>query len=151
MRKAFDQWIILHEEGDAGLGDGNLRHLFLETCASINWIYGPEEEGVTQNIETDWMNSHVADGIRTVCGTDGSYGGADRSGWRFFGSYHRGESVSQSWVNASIEECTCNHPVVLAYGATEDEAASTLYDGRFSTQRAGTGWVIALEVWVDES
>ena len=150
MRRAFDHWVILHEEGDEGLGNGNLRHLFLETCASINWIYGPDYEGVPENIESDWMNSHVADGIRTVCGIDGQSVGYDRCGWRFFGSYHRGESISQSWINAALEECACNHPVILAYGGTEDEAASTLFDGRLTTQRAGTGWVIALEAWVDE-
>ena len=148
FRRDYDRWIMLHEEGDDGLGHGNLRHLFLETCAAINWIYGPEHEGLPKTIETDWMNHHVADGIRTVCGVDGAGVGWDRGGWRFFGSYHRGESISQSWYNALIEECDCNHPVVLAYGSTETEAASTLFDGRFTKTRGGTGWVMACEVWV---
>jgi len=149
FRRDWDRWIILHEEGDDGLGNGNLRHLFLETCAAINWIYGPEHEGLPRTIEADWMNHHVADGIRTVCGVDGAFTGWDRGGWRFFGSYNRGDSISQSWYNACIEECDCNHPVVLGYGSTEAEAAATLFDGRFTKTRGGTGWVMACEVWVD--
>ena len=101
------------------------------------------------NIADDWMSAHVADGIRTVCGSDGVYSGADRGGWRLFGDYHKGESISQSWINSLLTECTCNHPVVVAYGSTEAEAASTLFDGRFTKTRGGTGWVIALAVWVE--
>ena len=41
-----------------------------------------------------------------------------------------------------------NHPIIIAYGATEEETAQTLFDGRFSIQRAGTGWAIALLAWV---
>jgi hypothetical protein len=38
-----------------------------------------------------------------------------------------------------------NHPVTVAYGATLDEAASILFDSRFSTVRGNTGWIIAVE------
>ena len=149
FRRDYDKWIKLHEEGDDGLGKGNLRHLFLETCASMNWIFGPAN-GEPKNIETDWMNGHVADGIRTVCGADGTGHGYDRGGWRFFGSYHRGESISQSWINSLLTESELNHPVVMAYGSTEEEAAATLLDGRFTKTRGGTGWVVGILAWVEE-
>jgi hypothetical protein len=147
IKRNEDVWIPIHEEGDDGLGSGNLRHLFLETCSSMNWIYGPSK-GEYRNIESDWMNYHVADGIRTVCGHDGAGAGADRSGWRFFGHYHDGDSISQSWFNEMLEENPCQHPVVIAYGSTLDEAAGTLFDGRFSEERGGKGWVVAVETWI---
>jgi hypothetical protein len=147
IKRNGDIWIPLHEEGDPGLGSGNLRHLFLETCSSMNWIYGPSKGGY-RNLESDWMNGHVADGIRTICGHDGDGAGADRSGWRFFGYYHLGDSISQSWFNEMLKENPCQHPVVIAYGSTLDEAAETLYDGRLSKERGGKGWVIAVETWI---
>jgi len=38
FRRGFDVWVTLHVPGDDGLGVGNLRHLFLEGCASINYL-----------------------------------------------------------------------------------------------------------------
>jgi hypothetical protein len=147
IKRNEDVWVPIHEEGDNGLGSGNLRHLFLETCSSMNWIYGPSK-GEYKNIESDWMNHHVAAGIRTVCGHDGAGAGADRSGWRFFGHYHNGESISESWFREMLDENPCQHPVVISYGSTLDEAAETLFDGRFSKERGGTGWYVAAEWWI---
>ena len=70
--------------------------------------------------------------------------GSSNGGWRFFGHYNSGESISQSWVSAALEECDCNHPVMAAYGATEEEAANTMLDGRFSILPAGNSLVVFL-------
>jgi hypothetical protein len=138
-------WVKLHWEGDPGLGHGNLRHLFLATCSSMGWNHGPKH-GEMANLAPDWMNKHVADGIRTICGADGEARGAHMSGLEFFGYYHKGESISQAWSNMALDECTCNMPVTVAYGSTEDEAASILFDGRFTKDRGNKGWVIAAEL-----
>jgi hypothetical protein len=142
-----DVWATLHKVGDKGLGYGNLRHLFLETCSSMNWLYGPGK-GEYKNIFSDWMNNHIADGIRTVCGHDSEMWGWDRLGWRFFGGYHLGDSISSSWMNGLMTECLLNHPVVLSYGNSEMNALEILLDGRFSKERAGNSWVAACTAWV---
>jgi hypothetical protein len=143
--KERDLWVSLHRPGDDGLGKGNLRHLFLASCSSMNWNHGPKH-GEQQNLFSDWMNSHVADGIRTVCGGDGELAGTHFTGLRFFKNYHLNESITQAWFDMQLEECTCNIPAVVAYGSTEDDAAATLFDGRFTKERGGTGWIIAAEV-----
>lgn len=139
----YDQWVTLHEPGDDGLGTGLLRHLFLETCSPMNWRNNYKDH--VKNLVTDWMNSHVANGIRTVAGYDGGRIGGQVTGWRFFGHYHKGESVSQAWFNTGLEEYDCNVPIMVAYGSDEQEAAAILFDGRFSQTRASTGWAMAAE------
>ena len=67
------------------------------------------------------------------------------TGWRFFGHYHAGESISQSWIAMGLEEYDCNMPIMVAYGEDEEDAASVLFDGRFSTVRGRTGWAMAVE------
>ena len=44
-----------------------------------------------------------------------------------------------------IEEDEVNCPVTVAYGATAEEAAQILFDGRISKDRGGTGWICALQ------
>jgi len=145
----FDDWFMIHQEGDPGLGTGLLRHIFLESCAPMNWFNeeAPLGEG---GLFEEWMNSHVADGLRTACGFDGLYVGSSRTGWLFFGHYNLDESVTQSWHWASMEECDTNHPVTVAYGATEEEAAQILLDGRFTQQRGHTGHIMAMESWIPQ-
>jgi hypothetical protein len=139
----YDEWVTLHEPGDDALGTGLLRHLFLETCSGINWRNN--FKGDIKNLVVDWMSPGVADGLRTVGGFDGGRVGGQVTGWRFFGHYHKGESISQAWFNMGLEEFDCNVPIVVAYGNTEQDAAATLFDGRFSHASAGTGWAIAAE------
>lgn len=143
--KERDLWVSLHRYGDDGLGKGNLRHLFLATCSSMNWNHGLKH-GEQKNLFSDWMTPHIADGIRTICGSDGGLTGSHFTGLRFFKYYHLNESISQAWFNLQLEECTCNIPVIVAYGNTEDEAAATLFDGRMTKERGGTGWIIAAEL-----
>jgi hypothetical protein len=144
MRRGMDIWFKLHEEGDDGLGKGRLRYLFLETCSGMNWnnnvFWQP------QNLFTDWMNWHVADGLRMALGYDGSRIGHFWNGWLFFGYYHGGDSISQAWFNQALLTHSCNVPVVVAYGDTEEETLATLLDGRFKRSRGGKGWIIASEV-----
>jgi hypothetical protein len=107
------------------------------------------KHGEYQNLFSDWMNGHVADGIRTICGTDGSYAGTESDGFRFFQYYHQGDTISQAWFNMQLNINSENVPVVVAYGKTEEEAASTLFNWRFTKERAGTGWVVAAELITD--
>jgi hypothetical protein len=148
IQKQRDIWVSLHKEGDDGLGKGNLRHLFLASCASMNWMHGPKH-GDYQNLFSDWMNGHVADGIRTICGTDGGYAGTYFDGFIFFKYYHQGDTITQAWFNMELDISLDNVPVVVAYGSTEDEAAATLFNGHFAKERAGTGWAIAAELITD--
>lgn len=143
-----DVWVSLHREGDDGLGKGNLRHLFLLTCSSMQWNHGPLH-GEPANLFSDWMNSHVADGIRTICGYDSGAAGYHSNGFKFFESYHKGDSISQSWFNMGLRESLSNIPVVVSYGSNEAEAAATLFDGRFTKTRGDTGWIIAAELVTD--
>jgi hypothetical protein len=143
-----DQWAALHEVGDAGLGVGRLRHLLLETCSNMNWRNAFRNDPNT--LITDFMTSHIADGVRTIAGFDGCRWGDKVTGWRFFGYYNQGESISQAWINMALDEAECHMPVVVAYGATEEEAAGILFDGRFSTLRGNTGWAVAVEPITEE-
>jgi hypothetical protein len=145
VMKERELWVSLHREGDKGLGYGSLRHLFLTTCSSMNWNHGPKH-GDMPNIASDWMNNHIADGIRTICGADGPSAGAHMSGLKFFNKYRYGESISQAWFDMVMDECTCNVPVTVAYGSTEEEAAINLFDGRFTKTPGSKGWVIAAEL-----
>ncbi len=143
--KERDLWVSLHRPEDKGLGYGSLRHLFLATCSSMNWNHGPKH-GDSPNLVSDWMNGHIADGIRTICGADGPLAGSHMSGFKFFNMYRFGDSITQAWFDMIMDECTCNIPVTVAYGSTEDEAAINLFDGRFTKTRGGTGWIIAAEL-----
>ncbi len=143
-----DQWATLHEPGDDGLGTGKLRYLLLQTCSSVNWRNNFRNDPKT--LFTDWMNEHVADGVRAVGGFDGCLVGGTQTGWRFFGHYHNDESFSQAWIAMGLEEYECNMPIVVAYGSDEDDAARTLFDGRFTSVRGETGWVMAVEPITEE-
>jgi hypothetical protein len=96
------------------------------------------------------MNRHAAEGIRTIGGFDGGRIGGETTGWRFFGHYHLGESISQAWINMALEEYECNAPVMLAYGTSENNAAETLFDGRFTKTRVHANWAIAVEPLTEE-
>jgi hypothetical protein len=148
FKKQTDLWTSLHREDDDGLGKGKLRHLFLQTCNSMGWVHEPKHGGL-RIIDSQWMNSHVADGIRTICGVDGpavGKAGAHVTGLPFFSHYHNGDSIIDSFFAQELAACDCNAPVTIAYGSTEDEAASTLFDGRFEKERAGRGFIIAAVV-----
>ncbi len=129
--------------GPYRLGDGNLRHLMIEGCGILSYWRDRPGRVLAQR----WLAADFIDGLRTVSGFDGEYIGSDRNGWRFFGRYHQGQSLGDAWAFAAMDECPDNAPVTVAYGATEQEALSTLWDGRFSTNRASPLWAAA-GLWV---
>ena len=88
-------------------------------------------------------------GLKTVCGIDGESVGLNRDGWRFFGYYHKGDSISDAWALAVIDEYPQNAPATAAYGKTMQEAIETLFDGRFSVERT-TPRYGAVSVWVSD-
>ena len=129
--------------GSHRLGQGNLRHLMLEGCGMLSYWRDRPGRLLTQR----WLTADFIDGLRTVSGFDGEYIGNDRNGWRLFGQYHQGQSIGDAWAFASIDECPNNAPVTVAYGVTEEEALSTLWDDRFSTNRVSPLWAAA-SLWV---
>ncbi len=129
--------------GPHRLGQGNLRHLMFEGCGILSYWYDRPGRLLTRR----WLTHEFIQGLRTVSGFDGGYNGNDRNGWRFFGRYHEGHSIGDSWAFAAIDECPDNAPITVAYGATQLEALSTLWDGRFSINRAAPFWAAA-GLWV---
>ena len=93
-----------------------------------------------------WIERTPVDGVRTVCGGDGGNTGVDRGGWRYFGYYNKGESISDSWAFSVLDEYIENCPVTAAYGSTTREALGTLFTGRFTDQRAEAK-AVAISLW----
>ena len=93
-----------------------------------------------------WIEQAPADGLRTVCGSDGGDSGLDRNGWRYFGYYNKGESISDSWAFALLDEYVENCPATAAYGSTTREALGSLLTGRFNDQRAEAK-AVAISLW----
>ena len=85
-------------------------------------------------------------GLRTVCGVDGEASLLDRGGWRFFGHYNKGESISDSWAFALLDEFVENCPATAAYGKTVGEAVESLLGGRFTDEKGQTK-AVAISVW----
>ncbi len=80
---------------------------------------------------------------RLACGESS---GLDRGGWRFFGYYNKGESVSDSWALASLDEYIDNCQATAAYGKTTGEALESLLTGRFSDEKL-EAMAVAISVW----
>ena len=70
----------------------------------------------------------------------------NQSGWRFFGHYNRGESVSDSWAFALLDEFIENCPATAAYGNTIQSAVETLLADRFSEEKAPPN-AVAISIW----
>jgi hypothetical protein len=135
-----DIWAFIHTAGLDGLGKGNLRHLFLASCAGMNWHH---EEPFY--LEQEWLNNHVANGIRSIFGTDGAYFASPfDEGLIFFRYYHSGDSVSDSWANMALTINTNNVPVGVGYGNNPFDALSSLLDQRFTRERAGNACAAVL-------
>jgi hypothetical protein len=144
VRRQLDVWIKLDPPSGQPLGCRRLRHLFIEGCGTMAYVAEP---GNNVLLET-WVQSPFIRGIRTICGTDGEHRGLDRSGWRFYGRYNKGDSISDAWAFADLDENMPNNPVTAAFGATRDETLQTLLDGRMSLTRAATHWC-AVSIWTD--
>jgi hypothetical protein len=70
----------------------------------------------------------------------------DRGGWRYFGYYNKGESISDSWALSLLAEGFDNWPATAAYGATPAEAIESLLSGRFSDQKIDAK-AVAISLW----
>lgn len=116
---------------NANLGQGQLRHVFLQGCSGMEHYNRKSQTSLLLYLLKDASIS----GLRTICGVDGGLKGLDRDGWKIAGLINKGDSISESWRNASIDESRVNCPVTVSYGGTSEEALSTLGDGRFSTRK----------------
>ncbi len=141
-----DIWLKLHTRKDPGLGSGNLRHLFLQGCSSMNYLV--ESDHDFNNLFSDWINDHVAAGIRTISGFDGGATFCDRNGWRYFGRYNKGDSLTDSFFLGDLDETHENNPLTIAYGPTQEAAFKTLVDGRFETEATIATWAV-VSIWQD--
>ncbi len=141
VRCGLDVWVVLLPPARK-LGVGNLRHLFLDGCAAFTFRREPQGAHLVKT----WIEQAPAGGVRTVCGIDGNATGLDRDGWRYFGYYNKGESVSDSWAFGYLDEYIENCPVTAAYGSTTREALGSLLTGRFTDQRAEAK-AVAVSVW----
>lgn len=141
MRRGLDVWCKLGND-KSKFGNGNLRHLILQGCSAMSCF----KQDDARLVFSEWLPANYIDGLRTASGIDGEGVGLDRDGWRFFGRYNKGDSISDSWAFGVIDECPGNDPVTLAYGATFKETIETLIDGRFSLTKAEPIWCIA-SIW----
>jgi hypothetical protein len=129
--------------GPHKLGKGNLRHLLLEGCGALSYF----RDRYGRLLTKQWMAGGFINGVRTVCGADGVMAQNDRNGWRFFGYYNKGRSISDSWAFSLIDESLNNFPATVAYGPTLTEALTSLFDGRFSNERTVSS-CSAASLWV---
>ena len=141
VRRGLDVWVKLVPP-PRKLGVGKLRHLFLDGCAAFTYRREPRAAHLVKT----WIRQAPANGIRTVCGVDGGASLLDRSGWRFFGHYNKGESISDSWAFALLDEFVENCPATAAYGSTVSEAVESLLQGRF-TEKKVQAKAVAISIW----
>jgi hypothetical protein len=141
VRRGLDAWVKLAPP-PRKLGVGKLRHLFLDGCAAFTYRRDPRAAHLVKT----WIRQAPVNGLRTVCGVDGEASLLDRGGWRFFGHYNKGESVSDSWAFALLDEFVENCPVTAAYGKTTSEAVESLFRGRFTDEKAQPK-AVAISIW----
>ena len=144
LQQQLDVWVNFMPQTE-DLGEGNLRHIFLASCAGATYLREPEGA----NLLDTYIREAKVNGLRTVCAFDGgaSYGVI---GWRFFSHYNKFETVSDSWVFGMLDESPIHFPVTVSYGETPDEAVDTLLHGRFSDERAGAKYVVISD-WTTDS
>jgi hypothetical protein len=141
VRRGLDVWIVLAPPSRK-LGVGKLRHLFLDGCGAMTYRREPQSAHLVKT----WIRMAPVNGLRTVCGVDGGASLLDRGGWRFFGYYNKGESVSDSWAFALLDEFVENCPATATYGKTRGAALESLLQGRFVDKRAQAK-AVAVSVW----
>ncbi len=145
VRRGLDVWAKLAPPSRK-LGVGKLRHLFLDGCAAFTYRREPQAAHMVKT----WIAQAPVNGLRTACGVDGEASLLDRGGWRFFGYYNKGESISDSWAFALLDEFVENCPATAAYGRTASEALEFLLRGRFTDERAQAK-AVAISVWSGSS
>jgi hypothetical protein len=141
VRRGLDVWVKLAAP-PRKLGAGKLRHLFLDGCAAFTYRREPQAAHLVKT----WIRQAPVNGLRTVCGVDGAASLLDRGGWRFFGHYNKGESISDSWAFALLDEFVENCPATAAYGNTVSDAVESLLHGRFTEKKAQSK-AVAISIW----
>jgi hypothetical protein len=147
LRRGLDVWFIPGSQ-QIKFGTGKLRHLFFNSCGAMESFKGKEEGNRYLTLFKEWIPARFVQGLRTACGMDGNADTSGQSGWRFFGPYNQGNSISDAWRRSAINESRTNAPVTVSYGATPIEALSTLLDGRFASERVEPLWSSS-SVWRD--
>jgi hypothetical protein len=130
------------------LGVGDLRHLFLDGCGAFTFRRG--NAALQAHLVQTWIQQAPVDGVRTDSGSDGDAAGLDRRGWRYSGYYNKGESDSDSWAFATLDENIENCPVTAAFASTTREALGSLLTGRFTDQRAESK-AVAISLWASSA
>ena len=137
LQQQLDIWANFMPQ-QRSLGEGKLRHLFIEACSGFAYLREPQNAHL---LET-WIRGAQIDGLRTVCGIDGEETSLEAVGWEFFGYYNKWESISDAWVFGQLDENPAQFPVTVSYGETPEEAVDTLLHGRFSDERAGAKYIV---------
>ena len=138
-----DLWFITGSQAYP-FGSGHLRHIFYHSCDSMNLFGKPEYS----TLLTEWMRADCVDGVRTVSGADSdgrdvAAAGLDRDGWRVCKYLLQGDGICDSYLLGLIDECPTNEGVTVAYGATREEALTTLSDGSISDEKVKSTWAVA--------
>jgi hypothetical protein len=141
VRRGLDMWVKLAPPGRK-LGVDHLRHLFLDGCAAFTYLREPQAAHLVKT----WIRQAPASGLRSVCGVDGGASLLDRGGWRFFGYYNKGDSISDAWAYALLDEFVENCPATAAYGDTASEATEFLLRGRFTDDKSHAK-AVAISIW----
>jgi hypothetical protein len=142
FRRGLDVWVEFLPPQK--LGSGNLRHLFIDGCGGMTHLAEPDKQVLLRT----WIDRGQAGGIRTICGADGGHTGLDRSGWRFFGRYNKGDAISDAWALRDMDENPDNNPVTAAFGPTRAKALDTLFHGQFSRHATRPEWA-AVSIWTN--
>jgi len=143
MQQQFDVWVHMMPPTGA-LGQGHLRHLFLVTCSAFTDLREPQSAHLMQT----WIRKAKVAGLRTACGTDGEETMLEGTAWEFFGYYNKGDSISDAWTMAMLDENFRQFPVTLAYGSSPEDALQSLRHGRFSDEPAAAKYA-AISDWTD--
>ena len=142
LRSELDRWFSL-SYGNNKLGQGICNYVFLASCSMMG--YFNIEKDAPKPLETDWMNGKIVSGLRMACGFDGNAVTGGRNGWRYYGWYNKGDSISDSWCFSGVDDNDINDPVSVSYGTTASDAIANLADGRFLTVKVESKFAASSE------
>jgi hypothetical protein len=118
---------------DMRLGNEYARYVFWSTCYSLR-----VKEGHTP-IRT-WATANL--GLRMIFGYETTSVDNGNYGRFFFEEWNRGKSFSTAFLDASWRISTSQEPSVAAFGASQAEASSRVFNERnFSGDRADGSWM----------
>lgn len=135
-------WVRFFPEHN--ITDSSLRHLLFDACGTFTFLH-PGKNEHPHLVET-WIKGPFFEGLRTASGVDGPQGGVERLGWRFFGYYNKGDSISDSYAFAVHDEHIKLWPTTVAYSDSIKSALSSLSLGRFNTEKTERN-AAAFSIW----